>query len=137
MAIYGNNKISNKKECLTCGQTENLGKELHWTLRVLANENLQFLEKENPGCTGRWNFIQNDYKDYEYVLVNKGEKDFEKREAIEAIYSIQNKAKYWQPSITQLNSVYFLSVPDKDLGLVGEIEAQEEKIDYWLIVYIK
>ena len=74
--IWSSNNINNQKECLTCGQTKNLDKELNWTLRVLANRNLQQLEINEPVCTGRWNFIQSNYKNYEYVLINKGEKNF-------------------------------------------------------------
>ena len=104
-SLWGKDIRDNKKYCLTGGQTENLGKELNWTLRVIGNLNLQKREIENPGCTGNWDKIQKYYKDYEYVLILKDEEDFITREAIEAIYCQQNNTLYWNPSITQYSSL--------------------------------
>lgn len=98
--LFGVNKETKIKECLTLGQTINLNKELEWTLRVLANYNLQDLEKENPGCTGRWDKIQKNYGNYEYQIICANEKDKNKIEIIEAIEAINN-AIYWLPYITQ------------------------------------
>lgn len=100
-ALFGINKETKIKECLTIGQTINLNKELKWTLRVLANRKLTSLEKENPGCTGRWDKIQKNYCNYEYQIICANEKDKNKIEIIEAIEAINNKAIFWLPSITQ------------------------------------
>ena len=109
-ALWGINKENNTNECLTCGQTENISKEINWTLRVLTNPNLQKLEEEESGCTGRWNFIQKDYINYNYVLINKGEENKEKREIIEAIYAINNNSKFWMPSITQQSNNFIKNI---------------------------
>lgn len=100
-ALWGINKETKIKCCLTVGQTKNLGKELNWTLKVLTNQNLQNLEKEKFGITGRWDKIQKYYKDYEYILVNKNESNIKMREIIELTYAIENNSIYWKPSITQ------------------------------------
>ena len=76
-------------------------------LKILANENLQEKEKENPGCTGRWDKIQKYYNNFYYVKVAENIEDFDKREIIEAIYATENNALYWMPSLTQ-RSIKFL-----------------------------
>lgn len=100
-ALWGINKATSETQCLTVGQTKNLCKELKWTLRVLSNPNLQELEEQEPGCTGRWDKIQKDYIDYTYILVDKYINDGKERELIELDYAISNNAIYWLPSITQ------------------------------------
>lgn len=100
-SLWGVNKNTGNFECLTLGQTTDLNKELQWTLRVLANDKLQELESEAPGCTGRWNIIQKDYINYKYELVSVNEKDKNLREIIEAVEAINNNALYWLPSLTQ------------------------------------
>ena len=102
-ALWGENIETGVNECLTVGQSINVGKELNWTLRVLANEKLQDLERENPGCTGRWDRIQSKYKNYYYILVNKNEYNKNSREKLEMDYALKNNSIYWKPNPFQLN----------------------------------
>jgi hypothetical protein len=109
--------------CLTCGQTENLGKELNWALRVLINKNLQNQEAFNPGCTGRWYLIQ-QYDGLQFKIICNGERNKERREFIEALYAVKNNALYWKPSITQqyvIRSIDSLQSVMKDLGIVSSV----------------
>ena len=108
--LYGTDTRDNKVYCLTGGESQDIGNEINWTKRVLVNPNLQEIEKNDPGSTGRWDKIQKYYKGYEYVLVNIGEKDREKRQVIEAAYAILNNALYWKPSITQLSNDFQLKL---------------------------
>lgn len=102
-SLWGINKETKIRECLTVGQTIDLGEELNWSIRVLANEELQELETKEPGSTGRWNKIQLFYNNYEFTIVSQDSNSFEQRELIEMSYAIQNSSIYWLPSITQLN----------------------------------
>lgn len=104
-ALWGFHKETDKKECLTVGQSINIGQELKWSLRILANEKLQKIEEENPGSTGRWDKIQKFYNNFYYVLVCKNEIDKNIREKIEIEYAIINNALYWKPSPIQLNLI--------------------------------
>lgn len=101
-AIWGINKETNVSECLTVGQTIDIAHEIKWSIRVLANEDLQDLESKDIGSTGRWNFIQSNYTDFEYRIISKDVVSVQERELIEAIYAIQNNSVYWLPSVTQI-----------------------------------
>lgn len=63
--LYGTDTRDNKVYCLTGGESQYIGNEINWTKRVLVNPNLQEIEKDDPGSTGRWYKIQKYYKGYE------------------------------------------------------------------------
>lgn len=99
--IHGTDIRDGKEYCLTGGQSINICSELNRSQRILANDKLQDLEIEKPGCTGRWDQIQKYYNNFYYVKVAENIEDFDEREIIEAIYATENNALYWRPSPTQ------------------------------------
>lgn len=108
-AIWGLDKDRQEK-CLTVGQSENIGKELRWTIRVLSNKKLNELGFK----AGNWDHIQK-YKVLEYRIICLNEKDFNKREQIEAIYAIKNNSLYWNPSPTQGSNKFIKNIKERVL----------------------
>ena len=100
-ALWGVNIISGAKECLTAGQTSDLSRELSWVLRVLKSKKMKEAEEKDPGCTGGWYKIQSEFNNYQLIIINEGEEDFNKREELEMNYAVKNNAILWKPSVTQ------------------------------------
>lgn len=98
-SIWG--ECDGKMQCLTVGQTSNMGNELYWVLRVLNNPNLQNMSDQEAG---RWNLIQR-YKNLKIHLIKQNVESYDERELVEAAYALMYQSLYWMPSPTQRNAV--------------------------------
>lgn len=101
--LKGISKKDGKLYYLTAGQSINLYKEIKKCIRIINTV------QDDPEKAGRWDIIQNGYKDFKFEIVAKDINDFNEREKIEMIYATKFNCIYWQSSITQLNSVYLYS----------------------------
>lgn len=100
-------KFTSNGLCLDVSQTQNIGKEMKWSLRVLdSNKNKTDEEIENMNRKSLRKKYKNMYNDangniiFKIIAINI--KDKETREAIEMQYAHDNKAKYWNPAPGQL-----------------------------------
>ena len=119
--LKGISKKDGKLYYLTAGQSVNIYKEIKKCIRIINTI------QDDPEKAGRWDIIQNEYENFKFEIIAKNIEDFKKRENIEMIYAIKFNALYWQPSITQINSVYYFLANRKgsDISLAEDTEVEQ------------
>ena len=113
-AVYGKN-LDNIKICLDVCQTKDIGNEMRLGLRkLIAQKNNKYKE-----------FVK--YKDIIFIPVKLNIMDFEKREAIKALYAIKYNSLYWSPSPTQLK---LLKMKEKEFNDYILLMTEKDNINF-------